>query len=243
MWSWKSLLVFLAFATVLGSIAFFFNALNENNLISQSLQKAWLNFASQKPTIKTNSLKSELSLSVELPEPSPSISTQTATKEYSNPDPYAYDKDLQGVPWGQAVQVSETGWKMKVGFDEVMGTPQETFQALNHYRYTKGKSNLTWDDRLAKYALERATYICQNGSDSHEGFSRYVSEEEGYKTLGFYHLGENMSTHMRLTGVHLIEWMYASDPDHDGNQLGDWSHVGVGIYEDCSALIFGNLMI
>jgi hypothetical protein len=34
-----------------------------------------------------------------------------------------------------------------------------------------------------------------------------------------------------------------SDPDHDGNQLGAWSHVGVGIYEDCSALIFGNEMI
>lgn len=241
MWSWKYLLVFLTFTFVLGGIAFFFNALNENNLISQGLQRVWLNFAAQRQVRPEKSLKSEMSLEEE-PEPKPSLTAQP-TKTYVNPDPYAGDPDLQGVPWGQAVQVSETGWKMKVGFDEIMGTPQETFQALNHYRYTKGKSNLTWDDRLAKYALERATYICQNGSDSHEGFSRYVSEEEGYKTLGFYHLGENMSTHMRLTGVHLIEWMYASDPDHDGNQLGDWSHVGVGIYEDCSALIFGNLMI
>jgi len=52
-----------------------------------------------------------------------------------------------------------------------------------------------------------------------------------------------MSTHFRLEGVKLIEWMYAADPDHDGNQLGDWSHVGVGIFADCSALIFGNKMI
>lgn len=236
----KYLAVLLAFALTLASVAFFFNSLNEKNLIGQNFKRAWLNFTGQKsrviPTI-TSQIVVDKTIEIE-----DSVSPKP-TRTVTQPDPYAGDPDLQGVPWGQAVQVSETGWKMKVGFDEIMGTPQETFQALNHYRYTKGKSNLTWDDRLAKYALERATYICQNGSDSHEGFSRYVSEEEGYKTLGFYHLGENMSTHMRLTGVHLIEWMYASDPDHDGNQLGDWSHVGVGIHEDCSALIFGNLMI
>ncbi len=158
-------------------------------------------------------------------------------------DPYANDPDLKDAAWGEAVQVSETGYRMKVGFDSVMATPEETFKALNHYRYTKGKSNLTWDKRLAKYALERATFICQNGSDAHAGFSDYVEKQEGYKTLGFYQLGENMSTHMQFTGTHLIEWMYAADPAHDGNQLGKWSHVGVGIYEDCSALIFGNQMI
>ncbi len=158
-------------------------------------------------------------------------------------DPYASDPDLADANWGEAVKVSETGYRMKVGFDERMGTADETFQALNIYRYTKGKSNLTWDERLATYARERASYICANGSDGHAGFDRYVSEEEGYKTLGFYKLGENMSTHMRLTGVHLIEWMYAASPSHDANQLGDWSHVGVGISGDCSVLIFGNWMI
>ena len=237
----KYLIILLAFALTLASVAFFFNSLNEKNLISQGLKRVWLNLSSQKQNPQAPSIKSQLVVEQSI-KPEESVSPSPA-KVIIPPDPYAYDPDLKGVPWGQAVQVSETGWKIKVGFDEVMGTPQETYQALNHYRYTKGKSNLTWDDRLAKYALERASYICQNGSDGHAGFSRYVSEEEGYKTLGFYHLGENMSTHMRLTGVHLIEWMYASDPDHDGNQLGDWSHVGVGIYEDCSALIFGNLMI
>lgn len=158
-------------------------------------------------------------------------------------DPYANDPDLKDAEWGKAVQVSETGWRMKVGFDATMSTAQEGFVALNHYRYTKGKSNLTWDDRLASYAHERASFICVNGSDGHAGFTRFVEDEEGYKKLGFYWLGENMSTHMRFTGTHLVEWMYAADPYHDGNQLGDWSHVGVGIYEDCSAFIFGNKMI
>jgi uncharacterized protein YkwD len=158
-------------------------------------------------------------------------------------DLFANDPVLKDAEWGQAVQVSETGYRMKVGFDDVMATPQDTFAALNVYRNTKGKSTLTWDDRLATYATERATYICQNGSDGHAGFAEYVKNQEGYKTLGFYNLGENMSVHMKMIGTHLIEWIYAADQDHDTNQLDDWSHVGVGIYDDCSSLIFAALMI
>ena len=226
------------------------SAINENKLAVQTLErkaiKAFANLIVRQPS-QSQMATSSASLS---PIPT-SITTPTLTPtpvkklvaQTASSDPFANDPDLKNAQWGQSVQVSETGYKMKVGFDPIMATPEETFKALNLYRYTKGKSNLTWDDRLAKYALERATYICKNGSDAHAGFSEYVDKQEGYKTLGFYSLGENMSTHMKLIGTHLIEWMYASDPAHDGNQLGDWSHVGVGIYEDCSDLIFANLMI
>ncbi len=244
---WQRIILVLVVAIALfAGVAFALNFYNQGKLQAWSLPNLWrtlLTFDQRQQSTRTAATREATgSATAEAPSSS-SIPSLTATPTPAPVDPYAHDPDLRDVPWGQAVQVSETGWRMKVGFDEQMGTPQETFQALNHYRYTKGKSNLTWDDRLARYALERATFICQHGSDSHEGFKRYVSEEEGYKTLGFYWLGENMSTHMRLSGTHLIEWMYAADPDHDGNQLGDWSHVGVGIFEDCSAVIFGNLMI
>ena len=224
----------------LAAFAFFFNAINEKNLITQKVVKAFANLiVGAKPTenkqIITTNLVATSSSTVSL--------TPSPTKIPTPVDPYANDPDLKDAAWGEAVQVSETGYRMKIAFDSVMATPQETFQALNHYRYTKGKSNLTWDDRLAKYALERASFVCKNGSDGHAGFSDYVEKQDGYKILGFYSLGENMSTHMRFSGTHLIEWMYAGDAAHDGNQLGDWSHVGVGIYEDCSSLIFGNNMI
>lgn len=241
----------ILFTIFLTSFAFFFNAINENKLVAKTLErkaiKAFANLIvhrSNQTSLATDSASLSPSLT-----PTPTIistSTPTPTKKpviKSSSDPFANDPDLKNAQWGQSVQVSETGYKMKVGFDPIMATPEETFKALNLYRYTKGKSNLTWDDRLAEYALERATYICKNGSDAHAGFSEYVDKQEGYKTLGFYSLGENMSTHIKLIGTHLIEWMYASDPAHDGNQLGDWSHVGVGIYEDCSDLIFANLMI
>lgn len=225
----------------LGVFAFSFNAFNKNKMTASKVTKVFSDLIVSKKEAPLISFANEEDLTF-VSTPS-AILTPTPTKIPTPVDPYANDPDLKDAVWGEAVQVSETGYRMKVGFDSVMGTPEETFKALNLYRYTKGKSNLTWDNRLAKYALERATYICQNGSDAHAGFSDYVENQEGYKTLGFYQLGENMSTHMKFTGTHLIEWMYAADPAHDGNQLGKWSHVGVGIFEDCSALIFGNEMI
>jgi uncharacterized protein YkwD len=226
----------------LGVFAFSLNHFNENNLFAGKITKVFSNLIVPE--------KKELFLDFENGQSSVFVSSESATLSTVTPtriptpvDPYANDPDLKDAAWGEAVQISETGYRMKIAYDDRMATPQETFQALNVYRETKKRSILLWDDRLAKYAMERATYICQNGSDSHAGFSDYVENQEGYKTLAFYKLGENMSTHMKFTGTHLIEWMYAADPAHDGNQLGDWSHVGVGIYEDCSALIFGNWMI
>lgn len=231
-WPLFLLMVFLA------TFAFFFNSINEKKLIAQRIVKIFSAAVAKR--------KVEVIAPVQVLTPVPTVDitlTPTPTKVPTPTDPYRNDPDLKNAEWGKAVQVSETGYRMKIGYDSVMSTPDETFKALNLYRYTKGKSNLTWDDRLAKYALERATFVCKNGSDGHAGFSDYVEKQEGYKALGFYSLGENMSTHMKFTGTHLIEWMYAGDVAHDGNQLGDWSHVGVGIFEDCSSLIFGNNMI
>lgn len=226
----------------LGVFAFSLNVFNERQLIAGKITQIFSNsIVSEKKEVFVN-FENEQNLVFTSSE-SATFPSIAPTRIPTPVDPYANDPDLKDAAWGEAVQVSETGYRMKVGFDSVMGTAEETFKALNLYRYTKGKSNLTWDNRLEKYALERATFICQNGSDGHAGFSDYVENQEGYKALGFYRLGENMSTHMKFTGTHLIEWMYAADPAHDGNQLGDWSHVGVGIYEDCSALIFGNSMI
>lgn len=235
-WSLFLLTVFLAV------IAFFFNAVNEKKLITQKVTKVFTNLIVNQQA-NTNATDND---KVEIIFPSPSAAPSLAlspTKIPTPSDPFANDPDLKDAAWGEAVQVSETGYRLKIAFDDRMTTPNEAFEALNHYRLTKNKSLLLWDDNLAKYAAERATYICKNGSDGHAGFSEYVENQEGYKTLGFYSLGENMSTHMRFTATHLIEWMYAADAPHDNNQLGDWSHVGVGIYEDCSALIFANRKI
>lgn len=153
-------------------------------------------------------------------------------------DPYANDPDLKDAEWGEAVKTETGSYRMKIQEDSVMSTAAELYQALNSYRNVKGRSSLAWDDKLAGYAQERAQYICANGRDGHAGFSEFLNNG-GHDKLGFNGLGENMGNY-KLSGTHLIEWMYAQSPGHDANQLNSsWSHVGIGISDRCSVLIFG----
>lgn len=162
---------------------------------------------------------------------------------YKPIDQYANNPDLKNAEWGEAVQKESGSYTIKVGMDEKMTTPNELYEALMSYRQVKGKSRLTWNDKLASYATERALYICQNGSDQHAGFNDFINNQNGFDILGYRHLGENMSYGMRMSGVHLIEWIYSTSPGHEANQTGQWSHIGVGIAGDCSVLIFGNYKI
>lgn len=143
--------------------------------------------------------------------------------------------------WGVAKQISEHTWTLKVGDDEKIGTPQEVLDALNNYRERHGSSRLSWDDKLGTYAKERADYFAREGKlDSHAGFSDFISNQDGFAKLGFNRVGENSSYGYRVSGVHLIEWVYAGDPPHNDNQLRtDWTHVGVGISAAATDLVFG----
>jgi len=143
-------------------------------------------------------------------------------------------------PWGVAKQLSEHTWTMKVQQDEVMTTTDELFAALNDYRKTKGVNPLQYDAILARYAQDRADYFTSIGkTDEHAGLNDFLKDDENFKKLGFASIGENSSYGYKMTGVHLIEWVYASDPGHDNNQLDpDWTHVGIGISATASELIF-----
>jgi uncharacterized protein YkwD len=147
--------------------------------------------------------------------------------------------------WGKAKQIGEHTWTMQIGMDDAMATPSEIFEALNSYRRLHGRNTLSWDDKLASYALTRAQYFTQIGDlDEHAGFSEYLKDENNFKALGFWALGENSSYGYRLSGTHLIEWIYAGDKPHDDNQLNsDWSHVGIGVDGNQTNLIFGGQKI
>lgn len=143
-------------------------------------------------------------------------------------------------PWGIAKQIGEHTWTMKVGDDERMGTPQEILEALNVYRQRYGQGTLTWDTKLAEYAQSRADYFTQLGkTDVHDGFNKYL-DDNGFEKLGFNSLGENSSYGYKLLGIHIIEWIYAADKPHNDNQLSSgWSHIGIGVNEVATDLIFG----
>lgn len=143
--------------------------------------------------------------------------------------------------WGVARQVAEHEWKILVGQDERMATPEETFEALNVYRQRHGSGALIWDGNLAEYAQTRAEgFLRKRKLDQHQGFREYVSNDENRRSLGFWGLGENAAYGTRLFGVHLIEWIFAGDEPHDRNQLNpQWTHVGIGISGTAVDLIFG----
>lgn len=149
--------------------------------------------------------------------------------------------ETDNEPWGVAKQIGEHTWTMKIGQDIVMATATEILEALNNYRSLHGSQKLTMDSNLSEYAQSRADFFYQQEKlDSHQGFNNFLTNEGGFDKLGFSWLGENASYGYRLNGVHLIEWIYASDEDHNQNQLNNnWNYVGIGVKGTATCLIFG----
>ena len=142
--------------------------------------------------------------------------------------------------WGVAEKVDDVTYKIKVGNDPAMATPSEVVAALNVYRSVNGRGSLTWDDKLGNYAQTRAnTFQSLGNTDKHAGFNDYLENGNGFQDLGFYRVGENSYWGGKLTGTHLIEWVFSQSPGHNENQLSDqWSHVGVGVTDSSVNLIF-----
>jgi len=148
---------------------------------------------------------------------------------------------VDNQPWGVAKQINDVTWTMKVGEDEKIATAKEIFGALNIYRQRNGSQVLNWDQKLADFAQTRAKYLNSIKSvDKHAGFNDFVENQDGFNKLGFTALGENISYGYKLNGVHIIEWMYAGDKDHNDNQLDNrWNYAGIGVDGLATSLIFG----
>lgn len=166
--------------------------------------------------------------------------TPTYHPTYQAPTRQVTPTPSDNQPWGVAKQISQHSYTMKVGQDSTMATSQEIFVALNNYRSKKGVGSLSWNGTLASYAQSRADLFNKNGTtDEHAGFTAYMNAG-GDKQLGFSELGENDSIGYTMQGVHLIEWIYASDAGHDANQLrSGYTDVGIGVSGTATDLIFG----
>jgi len=166
-----------------------------------------------------------------------SIGQKTSPRPTSTP--ISID-DNSNVAWGEAKKIDTHTYTMRLTPDSTMGTPQEILNALNAYRRLHGKGTLAWDDKLAGFANTRAEYFSQRGNlDSHAGFLEYLNNQDGFKKLGFANVGENSSIGFTLQAVHLIEWVYAGDAEHNNNQLNsEWSYVGIGVNGNATDLVF-----
>lgn len=135
----------------------------------------------------------------------------------------------------------------------IVVTPQEkvsvttvnnVLNALNAYRKQKGVGQLSIDIKLQEFAQSRANYFASTGSmDNHAGFQRMM-QDNGFVKMGFNALGENSSFGAFNSAQELIETIYGGHAPHDDNQLNaDWTHVGIGIKDDATNLVFGGRKI
>ncbi len=161
------------------------------------------------------------------------------TGQITETSPIPENKSEAGE-WGVANQVDEHTWTMKVSMDEFMATPSEIFDALNEYRRQYGAAVLMRDDKLADYAKTRAVYFNQiKNLDGHKGLADFLENENGFEVLGFSSVGENASYGYKMSGTHLIEWIYGADKDHDDNQKNTkWAYVGIGVDGTSNCVIF-----
>jgi uncharacterized protein YkwD len=117
----------------------------------------------------------------------------------------------------------------------------EILQALNAYRSTHGVRMLFWDQKLADLAQFRAEQFAREQRlDNHAGFKILISDPNKIREMGFVGLGENSSYGYSVSGMELITKIYAGDLPHDNNQLNpDWTHVGIGVKETATDIVFG----
>lgn len=169
------------------------------------------------------------------------ITKVVAEEKFQENQPTVNQNKDSNDHWGVSKQVSDHTWTMRVGEDAQMATSQEIFEALNTYRSVQGKNTLGWNSSLSEYAQSRADFFNkENKLDEHAGFNEYFNNPENIKKTGFYRIGENSSIGYRMTGVHLIEWVFASDAPHNDNQLNSaWTSVGIGVSRTGLDLIFG----
>lgn len=142
-------------------------------------------------------------------------------------------------PWGVAKKIGDHTYTIKIENEEKMSTPGELLKALNDYRIKNGNQPLFWEEQLCSFAQERVEYQAKNGLDAHQGFNDYLENQDGFQKLGFAWLGENASQGYIMSGQHLIEFVFASDEEHDQNQLQSrWDRACIAIVDSTIEIIF-----
>ncbi len=221
----SEIFILAAFALISLDIAIFTNSHFLDSFFHREQKVA----TSQKPSLAPSPT----------PLPTP-ILTSTPTRAPVYLPPVTLTPTPSSLGWGQTQKIGDHTYTTRIGMDLQNGTPKEILDALNRYRGTKGRPPLSWDQGLADFAKSRAELYAKSGLDGHKGFTDYVNNNDGFHKLGYYQLGENGSTGYTVNAVHLIEWVYASDAEHDNNQLsGEWSNVGIGVSGTSNDLIFG----
>lgn len=176
-----------------------------------------------------------------VPTPTPTLKPIKKRVRVASPTPTSSTGQNPSPSKYTAEKIGDVTWKVKnVENDSSMASPQDIVNALNSYRGAHGKGNLSVDSYLSSFAQERANLFSGSGGlDSHAGFQGFMNNG-GFDKAGFNSLGENSAfLSGPMNGEKIIQNIFGADPSHDGNQLNDWTHVGVGVSGNAVNVNFG----
>ena len=158
------------------------------------------------------------------PKPSKTPRPSRTPKATSTPAPFA---TVKPSPTVQGTQTSGI-------------TTQSVLQALNNYRSKNGAGSLQIDSKLQSYAQSRADYLKSIGKlDGHAKHKEFMAND-GFGKLGFNAIAENQGYNYKGDTKGLIESFYGKSSGHNKNQLNpEYTHVGIGINDPFTNLVFG----
>jgi len=115
---------------------------------------------------------------------------------------------------------------------------KETFLLINQYRKENDFAPLAWDEEIAKTARAHSKVMASGGDFGHDGFNDRISHLR--ETMpGIWGAGENVLYCSDLNDVaqHALQ-MWLHSPHHLRNIRGDYSHSGLGVWQDKDGTIY-----
>lgn len=98
------------------------------------------------------------------------------------------------------------------------GYADKLFCATNEYRLSQGKIPLKHSTEASRIAKDRANYLCESGTFTHEGWLRFLNTE-------YIEAGENLAQDFDRPNEVLERWK--TSYSHNKNIVEDWGSMGI----------------
>lgn len=109
-----------------------------------------------------------------------------------------------------------------------MGTAENEFaSSINSYRSSQGLSALSRSGSLDSYARSWAEQMAANGGLSHSDVGSLLGQWSA--------VGENTGVGYSVSALF---GAFVDSPDHQSNILGEFTHVGIGVYQDADGALW-----
>jgi len=109
---------------------------------------------------------------------------------------------------------------------------------INLERIKHGLDILTWDNRIAKIALEKCLQMAKTDTTDHKGFTERVQHLR-LIIFSISSCGENVASHIRRKSIaKTVVKMWFNSEGHHKNILGDYNQTGIATYRTPSGKYF-----